>query len=312
MCCLFGLIDYGHHLTGREKTRMLSVLAAACEVRGTDATGIAYNLRGDLQIYKRPLPAHRMHFRIPDGVWAVMGHTRMTTQGSERRNCNNHPFPGVAGKDVFALAHNGVLCNDGQLRRSLHLPGTKIQMDSYIAVQLMEQKKALNFDTLRYMAEQVEGSFTFTVLDRRDRLYVVKGDNPFCLYHYPSLGFYLYASTEEILRQAVSRMDLEAYLPCRIPLDCGEILRIDQAGDLERGRFDDTRLFARWQSHAWGLPYLRGGLPDGHRPSRFRSYLDEVKAVAPAFGYDPEEIEQLAGLGYSPEELEDFLYCGEL
>ena len=224
----------------------------------SQAAGIAYNLSGDLRIYKRPLPGHRMRFRIPESVRAVMGHTRMTTQGSERKNFNNHPFPGAAGKDVFALAHNGILHNDIQLRRSLHLLGTKIQTDSYIAVQLIEQKKALNFDSLRYMAEQVEGSFTFTVLDRRDRLYVVKGDNPFCLYHYPSLGLYLYASTEEILRQAVSRMDLGAYLHSRIPLDCGQILRIDQARDLERSQFDDTHLFARWQVSAWGLPYLPG------------------------------------------------------
>ena len=309
MCCLFGLVDYGRHLAGREKNRILAILAAACEARGTDATGIAYNLRGGLRIYKRPLPGHRMHFRVPESVRVVMGHTRMTTQGSERKNFNNHPFPGVAGKDVFALAHNGVLYNDVQLRRSLHLPGTKIQTDSYIAVQLIEQKKALNFDSLRYMAEKVEGSFTFTVLDRRDLLYVVKGDNPFCLYHYPSLGLYLYASTEEILQQAVSRMDLGAHHPCRIPLDCGQILRIDQAGNLERSRFDDTHLFARWQASAWGLPYLPGGFC---RPSKSRSYLDEVKSVAPAFGYDPEEIERLAEQGFSPEELEDFLYCGEL
>ena len=32
MCCLFGLIDYGHSLTGWEKNQMLSVLASACEV----------------------------------------------------------------------------------------------------------------------------------------------------------------------------------------------------------------------------------------------------------------------------------------
>ena len=48
------------------------------------------------------------------------------------------------------------------------------------------------------MAEEVEGSFCFTVLDRKDNLYFVKGDNPLCLYHYPELGLYLYASTEEI------------------------------------------------------------------------------------------------------------------
>lgn len=51
-----------------------------------------------------------------------------------------------------------------------------------------EKKKALHFDSLRYMAERVEGSFTFTVLDREDDLYIVKGDNPFCLVTVKSPG----------------------------------------------------------------------------------------------------------------------------
>ena len=82
MCCLFGMIDYGRSFSGKQKTRMLSVLARACEARGTDATGIAYHYNNKMRIYKRPLPARRMRFRIPDGVPVVMGHTRLTTQGS--------------------------------------------------------------------------------------------------------------------------------------------------------------------------------------------------------------------------------------
>ena len=311
MCCLFGLIDYGHSLTGRQKNQMLSVLASACEARGTDATGIAYNVGGTLRIYKRPVPAHRLRFRVPDTARVILGHTRMTTQGSANRNYNNHPFLGVAGKDVFALAHNGMLYNDMTLRKGLHLPRTKIQTDSYIAVQLIEQKKALNFDSLKYMAEEVEGSFTFTVLDRRDRLYIVKGDNPLCLLHLPSLGLYLYASTEEILRRAMSQMDLGTCRSCRIPLDCGEILRIDREGALTRSEFDDYRLFARWQASIWDMPYRRPW-KEGRVPAPEDSYLEEVKSVAPAFGYAPEEIDRLAEMGFSPEELEDFLYCGEL
>ena len=311
MCCLFGLIDYGHSLTGKQKNQMLSVLASACEARGTDATGIAYNVGGALRIYKRPAPAHCLRFRVPDTARVILGHTRMTTQGSAKRNYNNHPFLGVAGKDVFALAHNGVLYNDMTLRKGLHLPKTKIQTDSYIAVQLIEQKKVLNFDSLKYMAEEVEGSFTFTVLDRRDRLYIVKGDNPLCLLHLPSLGLYLYASTEEILRRAMSQMDLGVCKPCRISLDCGEILRIDRNGALTRSEFDDYQLFARWRASIWDMPYRR---PWGEReiPPPEDSYLEEIKSVASAFGYAPEEIDRLAKMGFSPEELEDFLYCGEL
>ena len=57
MCCLFGILDCNSRLTGRQKSRMLSVLAAECEARGTDATGIAYTSGGRLRVYKRPLPA---------------------------------------------------------------------------------------------------------------------------------------------------------------------------------------------------------------------------------------------------------------
>ena len=237
MCCLFGIIDYGHSLTAEQKNRMTSVLATACEARGTDATGIAYNSHGKLTIYKRPLPGHRMRFRIPEDAQIIMGHTRMTTQGSAGKNYNNHPFLGSTKEGVFALAHNGVLHNDGYLRRSLGLPKTKIETDSYIAVQLIEQKKALNPDSLRYMAEQVEGSFTFTVLDQRNNLHIVKGDNPMCLYHFPAFGLYLYTSTEEIMRMALPKLRLSPKKAVKTRANSGEILRIDRAGNLTRSQF---------------------------------------------------------------------------
>lgn len=46
MCSLFGIIDYGNVLSACEKNRILAVLSRECEIRGTDATGIAYNYRG--------------------------------------------------------------------------------------------------------------------------------------------------------------------------------------------------------------------------------------------------------------------------
>ena len=144
MCCLFGLYDYGGTLSAKQKNRMIAALAAASEVRGIDATGIAYCMNGHLSVYKRPLPAHWMRFRIPEQAAAVMGHTRMTTQGSEYRNYNNHPFSGKAGQP-FALAHNGVLTNDGLLRRQEKLPVSKIETDSFVIVQLLEQAGSIGF-----------------------------------------------------------------------------------------------------------------------------------------------------------------------
>lgn len=307
MCCLFGLIDYHRSLSTRQKNHILSVLAASCEARGTDATGIAYHSKGRLRIYKRPVPAHLLPLSLPEDAHVVMGHTRMTTQGDARKNFNNHPFCGSSDIGPFALAHNGVIYNDDRLRDPHKLKTPKIETDSFVAVQLLEQKRTLNFSSLRYMAEQVEGSFTFTVLDAKDSLYIIKGDNPMCLYHYPRLGIYLYASTQEILNHALAQLALPWGMPKQVQVDCGEILRIDRFGIITRDKFDDSKLFRHRYSMYWWPFYSTGAF---HNSSN--DYLEEIKSVASAFGYTPEEIDTLAAEGFTPEELEDFLYCGEL
>ena len=111
-----------------------------------------------------------MYLRLHDDSNVIMGHTRMATQGNKLDNRNNHPFPGtVNGNISFALAHNGVLHNDVKLRKQMSLPGTPVKTDSYIAVQLLEQQKSLDMTVhVVEMAELVEGSFVFTVLDEHE------------------------------------------------------------------------------------------------------------------------------------------------
>ena len=86
--------------------------------------------------------------------------------------------------------------------------------------------EALDFTSLRFMAEEVEGSFCFTILDAEDNMYFVKGDNPLCLYHYPRLGLYIYASTEAILTKAIRRMGRQFGLPEKVSLEAGDILNL--------------------------------------------------------------------------------------
>lgn len=304
MCCLFGLLDYGHSLTAKQTDRIISTLANECEVRGTDATGIAYNSGGKLCIYKRPFPAHRIKFRIPGDAHLVMGHTRMTTQGSEKRNYNNHPFLGHTNGQTFALAHNGVLYNDQALRREQKLPKTKVQTDSYIAVQLIEQQKALDLARLAYMAEQVEGSFSFTVMDDKDNLYFVKGDNPLYILHFPKLRLYLYASTQDILEKALWRLRINAKSGEPVKLDCGELLCIDSQGQMTRGKFNGDKLYR----HSYFYGYCPYAITNGGADE----YVDSLKAVAYAYGYAPEAIDRMLAYGFDPEEIEEFLCCGEV
>ena len=306
MCCLFGMIDCNGHFGSKQKSGILSVLATECEERGTDATGIAYCTHDHLSIYKRPLEARRLRFRIPKDSHVVMGHTRMATQGNASKNRNNHPFLGKAAGETFALAHNGILYNDKYLRRSHALPQTRIETDSYIAVQLLQQKNALDFSSLKYMAEEVEGTFTFTVLDEKENLYFVKGNNPLCLYHYPRSGVYLYASTEEILKRALHRLRLPLEPPERVDLECGDILRISRSGRQERAAFDASDLLLPWGNPFWWTyPRKRNGRGDAEQ-----EYLEELKAVACSYGYTPEAVDHMLGSGFTIDEIEEFLYEG--
>ena len=251
MCCLFGLLDYKGHLSLKERQKILKVLSAACEARGTDATGIAYFDHQRLTIQKAPKPAHKMRFRLSRQARFIMGHTRMTTQGNEKFNYNNHPFSGKAGRISFALAHNGVLYNDKLLRITHALPETKIETDSYVAAQLLECSGSVDFSSLRNMAEDLEGTFTFTVLDEGNNLYFVRGNNPMCILHFPQEGFYLYASTDEILLQPLTNLGLDKKFFDVIPIQQGDLLRIGADGTIERSSFDDGRIRYTARSH-WG------------------------------------------------------------
>lgn len=303
MCCLFGLIDSRNQFSAKEKSRILSVLATECEERGTDATGIAYCSHRHLSIYKRPIAAHRMRFHIPADSRAIMGHTRMTTQGDARRNRNNHPFLGYVENKPFALAHNGVLWNDGILRRTKHLPKTRIETDSYVAAQLIEQKNALDFSSLTYMAETVEGSFSFTVLDEQNALWIVKGDNPLSIAHFPAVGVYAYASTAEILNKALARCGNWLGRAEKVDIAMGDIVKIDSNGRITRGIFDASK-FYRSSWGYWDTPLYPKA------PRSESEHLVLLKSVAKAFGFTGEMIDRLLDQGFSTDEIEEFLYEG--
>ena len=303
MCCLFGLIDYGRRLTGWQKGQVIRALAVESESRGTDAAGIAYNSGGSLHVYKRPGPAHKLNFFVPEDAHVVMGHSRMTTQGKAKYNRNNHPFAGNVPGTRFALAHNGVLYNDRTLRREKKLPKTNIETDSYVAVQLIEQQGALTPASLKTMAEAVEGSFVFTVLDEEDSFWFVKGDNPLCLEQFPRLGLYVYASTREILHMALEKTWLGREKPVQIPVDGGEILNVTPEGARLSEHFVQASGFGGWYLNRRGghfcTPYVSRAE---------RQYLRELKNIAAYLGYSGDEIDAMLADGWSTDEIEEAIY----
>ena len=297
MCAVFGFLDYKGKVSNAVLKKLTHYFSVAAEVRGTDATGIAYVWDGSMVIYKKPKPAHKVKLFFPRDTRAVIGHTRFTTQGSEKRNCNNHPFEGRCGKESFALAHNGVLYNDRELRREQQLPPTPIETDTYVAVQLLEQGQQLDTENIKRMAELVEGSFVFTILRNDNTLFLVKGNNPLTVYHFPALGLYVYASTKSILDNALKKVKLNDKC-CEVGVSESEILEINSAGNLNRSTFTmQDYIHTMFNPYNWN--YAKWWMED-EREELLLEYCG-------TFGVSEEEVELLLEVGYDPDEIEELL-----
>lgn len=313
MCGLFGFSTYQEKVT-HDLTKLTNSLALQSSVRGTDATGVAFCSDGHIQVHKEAAPAHKLTFTHPVGTRALIGHTRHSTQGSERRNRNNHPFSGRVSDAHFALAHNGVLINDDILRQQHRLPKSKIETDSYVAVQLIEKRKELNFTSLRFMAEELEGSYSFSILSDQNEVYLVKGDSPITLLRFPKEKIFVYASTDEILYRALIDSPLfDAVKEKRyekIPLACGTVLKISPDGGLEQESFSFRQHISKgwWDYGGWdhGTGNRGADDPDPERDA----YIEDLKLYAYYCGISPSVVDDLLREGFTFDEVEDYIYAG--
>ncbi|WP_337400212.1 glucosamine--fructose-6-phosphate aminotransferase [Ruminococcus bicirculans (ex Wegman et al. 2014)] len=268
MCAIFGFVNYRRSLSRSEMKELINRLSVESEVRGKDATGIAYVKHGELKVFKRAKPAHKVRLYVPEDTVILTGHTRMTTQGDARYIYNNHPFTGKTADGSFALCHNGVLYNDSQLAKSEHLPKSKIETDSYVAAQLIEKYGRLDFKT------------------------IAKGDNPLCLIHYKQLGLYVYTSTEDIMKNVLKGSFLEK-LPFEvIKVTEGEIISIDKRGRFEKSSFVPNEFCYGWNYYGYRKPAYDD---------------DELFDICGMFGVSQEDLMLLYDMGYTDEEIEGML-----
>lgn len=80
MCAVFGFLDYKGKTSNAVLKKLIHYLSVAAEVRGTDATGIAYVRDGSMVTYKSPSRHTRSSCSSPEG------HDRSSgTPGSRHR-----------------------------------------------------------------------------------------------------------------------------------------------------------------------------------------------------------------------------------
>ena len=272
-------------------------LSIQSEERGTDASGIAYVRNGEIVIYKKPGPAHDNDFYFPPDTKILTGHNRMTTHGNAEFNCNNHPFEGKTADGHFALCHNGILYNYSYVKMAEKLPETKIETDTYVAVQLIEKYGSLNFSTVAQMCETLEELFLFTILSDDNSLYIAKGGNPICLLHFERLGLYLYTSTGSIMKEVLKGSFLEKEPFTQIEVEDGDIFRIDSNGMIEKSYFDFQKSYRGYSRYSFG--------------NYDYDFYEQLYQAAEMWGVSREEVDMLFELGYDEDEISIMIYDEE-
>ena len=144
------------------------------------------------------------------------------------------------------------------------------------------------------MAELVNGSFVFTILRNDNTLFLVKGNNPLTLYHFPALGLYVYASTKSILDNALQQVNLSDKC-CEIDVSEGEIVEIAANGKHSKTTFAmQNSVFSpyNWDNLNW------------YETEEQEECLLECCRM---FGVPEEDVYLLLDYGFSADEIEEML-----
>jgi hypothetical protein len=176
------------------------------------------------------------------------------------------------------------------------LPKTRIETDSYVAVQMLEKLGEISLGSLAEISENLEGSFTITVLTR-DGLYMSKGNNPLCVYRFPKLGAYVYASTEELLRHGLYKTALDGMKYEETDIAQGEVMKIDTYGKITKTLFENPDLL----QDDWHYYGYKG-----------ESYMELVLEYAGLLGFSEHELALLLDAGFDATDLEEMLYDDDL
>jgi asparagine synthetase B (glutamine-hydrolysing) len=150
MCGIFGFaVSNDLKISRATLNAVLKELFLLAETRGKEAAGIAFLTDQTIHTYKDRQSASRF---IRDGGYrnllkamsnndaghrliAMIGHSRMVTNGAQEIHDNNQP---VVGADFVGI-HNGIICNDAALWSKHASMQRKFQVDTEVFFTLISQ-----------------------------------------------------------------------------------------------------------------------------------------------------------------------------
>lgn len=198
-----------------EPAMVARVLLRLLEVRGRDASGVAYHNKGETYIVKAAMSGSALAKQLDSDIGSTgIVHTRWATQGNPNNNKNNHPIDvgGVVG------VHNGHISNDNELLSYCVDYQRQAQVDSEAVFALIAHgTKGVR---LCERLAKVRGSAALLWLrtqDKHERLHIARLQSSPLVLGQTKGGSLIAASTEGILRETAKRCNLVLDLVHTLP-----------------------------------------------------------------------------------------------
>ena len=215
MCGIFGIVNTNDGLSTQALPKVLTTLFKLSETRGKEASGLAVRSASSINVLKSPNSASdlirsRPYKDIVDGITsggsrevAIIGHSRLVTNGSQHEHRNNQPVV----KNGFVAVHNGIVVNVDELWSELSGEQRNAEVDSEVISTLvssyLSQSQGLH-DAVSRTLQDLEGMSSFALL-HENRPHMALSTNNGSLYTIAADGVLIFGSERYILQQLLEK-----------------------------------------------------------------------------------------------------------
>ncbi|MCW8930169.1 MAG: hypothetical protein OQL19_08040 [Gammaproteobacteria bacterium] len=220
MCGIFGIIINKNCSKGSTFIHtIMDDLFLYSESRGKEASGIAIKTKEKVHILKSGQAASsfiksktysnlftNIHNDSSKSPIALMGHSRLVTNGRNSLNINNQPVI----VDEWIGIHNGIIVNDKDIWSKLSTPKkTELDTEALLALIADNTLRHIPIQAIQESFKNIEGNASIALMNNNSHLLYLASNNG-SLYYWsnPSRGISVFASENFILSNILLKHNL--------------------------------------------------------------------------------------------------------
>jgi hypothetical protein len=216
MCGIFGFVSNGKNKKILNVNSILDNLYKMSETRGKEASGLIALDSNEIKYIKDSIPASRLIKRndykeiikelISSGneeSIAIIGHSRLVTNGKAENNDNNQPV------DIGSIVgvHNGIITNENLLWEENKNIDKNFEIDTEVFFKLLEQYLSTNdlFSAVKKTFTDIEGVANVTAVFTKLNIILLSTNNGSLFYvKSKDCNSIIFASERYILEQVIN------------------------------------------------------------------------------------------------------------